>query len=67
MQNFSPLALKLREKIEDGKQVYCKNAKFLKTPIGADGENVYSVGGWIRIPNFSLKNSICNDLCLFVG
>jgi len=28
MQNFSPLALKLREEIEDDRQTYCKNAKF---------------------------------------
>jgi len=36
MQNLSPLALKLSEKIEDDRRVYCKNAKFLKTPIGKD-------------------------------
>jgi len=28
MQNFSPLALKLREELEDDRQTYCKNAKF---------------------------------------
>jgi len=28
MQNFSPLALKLRKKIEDDRRTYCKNAKF---------------------------------------
>jgi len=30
-QNFSPLALKLREEIEDEGKMYCKNAKFLTT------------------------------------
>jgi len=32
MQNFSPLALKLREEIEGYIRTYCKNAKFLSTP-----------------------------------
>jgi len=34
MQNFSNLALKLREKIEDDGRMYCKITKFLKTPYG---------------------------------
>jgi len=33
MKNFSFLALKLREEIEDDGQTYCKNAKFLTTNI----------------------------------
>jgi len=32
MQNFSPLALKLREKIRDDKLTYCKNATFQTAP-----------------------------------
>jgi len=34
MQHFSPLALKLREEIEDEEQTYCKNAKFQTVPYG---------------------------------
>jgi len=34
MQNFSPLALKLREEIKDDKQMDCKNAKFQTAPNG---------------------------------
>jgi len=34
MQNFSPLALKLREQFEDDVRTYCKNAKFLTAPYG---------------------------------
>jgi len=40
MQNFSPPALKLREKIMDDGQMYCKNAKFLTTPMGMDRQKV---------------------------
>jgi len=32
MQNFSSLALKLREEIEDDGRTYCKNAKFQTAP-----------------------------------
>jgi len=32
MQNFSPLALKLKEKIEDDEWKYCENAKFQTVP-----------------------------------
>jgi len=35
MQNFDPLALKLREEIEDDGQTYCKNAKFQIAHYGA--------------------------------
>jgi len=38
MKNFSPLALKLWEEIEDDCQMYCKNSKFLTTPIGMGGQ-----------------------------
>jgi len=38
MQNFSPLALKLCEEIEDDRQTYCKNVKFLTTHIGTNGK-----------------------------
>jgi len=41
MQNFSTLALKLREEIEDDGQMHCKNAKFLTSPKGTDGQKVY--------------------------
>jgi len=41
MQNFSSLALKLREEIEDDGQTYCKNAKFLTTPKGTDRQKLY--------------------------
>jgi len=41
MQNFSPLALKLRERRKDDGQMYCKNAKFLTTPIGTERQKVY--------------------------
>jgi len=34
MQNFSSLALKLREEIEDDGRTYCKNAKFQTAPHG---------------------------------
>jgi len=34
MQNFSPLALKLREEFENYAQTYCKNANFLTAPFG---------------------------------
>jgi len=34
MQNFSPVALKLREEIEDNGCWYCKNAKFQMAPCG---------------------------------
>jgi len=40
MQNFSPLALKLREKKEDDVRANCKNAKFLTTPTGTDKQQV---------------------------
>jgi len=33
MQNFSPLALKLREEIEVDGGMYCKNAKFQTAPF----------------------------------
>jgi len=33
MQNFSPLALKLREYFEDDREAYCKNAKFQTAPL----------------------------------
>jgi len=33
MQNFSHLALKLREEIEDDGHTYCKNAKFQTAPL----------------------------------
>jgi len=35
MQNFSPLALKLRGDIEDDRRTDCKNAKFQTAPYGA--------------------------------
>jgi len=34
MQNFSPLALKLREDIENDGRMCCKHAKFQTAPYG---------------------------------
>jgi len=34
MENFRPLALKMREQFKDDRLAYCKNAKFQTAPYG---------------------------------
>jgi len=43
MQNFSSLALKLRQEIEDDGRTYCKNAKDFTTPKGQMDKNCITV------------------------
>jgi len=53
MQNFSPLALKLREKFEDDGWIYCKNAKFQAAPHGTKINLLFT------LMKFPLHNTSC--------